>query len=122
MLCPNCSDELPSNATFCPSCGTRLTFPISNTSEPAHAQPTVSFQRTLSEGICPKCGSTEIYVDDRGLVDAAGGIAVLNLHDKWYGSKAAINTYLCAACGYLEFFLADTERLSDIVQTWRRLG
>ena len=71
---------------------------------------------------CPKCGSTEIYADDRGIVNASGGIMVLNLHDMWFGSKAAINTYLCASCGYLEMFLADTEKLPDIVRTWRRVG
>jgi predicted nucleic-acid-binding Zn-ribbon protein len=114
MRCSTCTDELPVDALFCPSCGTRLAPPIS--------APALAFQRTLSEGICPKCGSTEIYVDDRGLVDATGGISVLNLHDIWHGSKAAINTYLCAACGYLEFFLAETDRLPEIIQTWRRIG
>lgn len=72
--------------------------------------------------MCPKCGSTEIYVDDRGLVEADGGITVINLHDIWHGSKATINTYVCVACGYLELFLADTKRIPDIRQSWRRIG
>ena len=121
MRCPACANELPSDANFCPDCGRHLAIAAVGSTQRLIPPQQLSFQSTLPEGTCPKCGSTEIFVDDRGLVDASGGITVLNLHDMWHGSKAAINTYLCSACGYLELFLADTDRLPDIVRTWRRI-
>lgn len=116
MRCPACTNELPNDAQFCPSCGRRLA--VAEAAAPLVA----AYQRALSEGVCPKCGSTEIYADDRGLADATGGITVLNLHDLWHGSTAPISTYLCATCGYLELFLADTRLIAEIAQRWRRVG
>ena len=122
MRCATCSDELPLPANFCPSCGAPNGSAVIGETQRLGAPPATSLDPTLPEGTCPKCGSTEIYANDRGLVNASGGITVLNLHDIWFGSKAAINTYVCASCGYLEMFLADMDKLPDIVRTWRRVG
>src|SRR5262245_29772135 len=122
MRCPTCSTDVPSDANFCSACGGHLTPAAIGQTQRLIPLAPPAFQRTLPEGICPKCGSTEIYADDRGLVDASGGITVMNLHDMWHGSKASINTYVCVACGYLELFLSDMDRISDIRQRWRRVG
>jgi hypothetical protein len=121
MRCPLCSFDLPGDANFCPACGGPLDAASVGPTQRLIPPAAPTFQRTLPEGVCPKCGSTEIYVDDRGLVDASGGITVINLHDIWHGSKASINTYICVACGYLELFLGEMDRIPDIVQSWRRV-
>jgi RNA polymerase subunit RPABC4/transcription elongation factor Spt4 len=121
MQCHVCRADTPADARFCPTCGVELDAAIMRSTERLDQPQQPALQRALPEGVCPKCGSADIYVDNAGLVDARGGYTVLSLHDIWHGRTAPVSTYLCAACGYLELFLADTNQIPDIVKTWRRL-
>lgn len=121
MRCPACQDLLPTDAHFCPACGVELKRVESGPTHRLDLVQPLSFQNALPEGVCPKCASTEIYVDDRGLIGAGTSCAaVLNLHD-WFGQKATIYTYICIACGYIELYLADASQVARIQKTWRRV-
>ena len=119
MSCPRCNSLLPTNANFCPNCGSQVALAATGTTQRLDSSQPISIYGTLAEGICPKCHCTEIYTSERGLI--AGTPAVLNLHDIWRGT-ATINSYLCSKCGYIELFMADAKHLPDIFQTWKRVG
>ncbi|MEA2575720.1 MAG: hypothetical protein QOH93_3018 [Chloroflexia bacterium] len=77
----------------------------------------------MLDGICPKCGSAEIYTDvhvegrfstpSMNLVMAKGGILAPALvgHDN----------YLCGAYGYLESYVTEPQDVQVLVENWTRL-
>ena len=121
MRCHVCSADIPADARFCPTCGVELVIAAPHPTQQLDQPSQSVLQRALPEGTCPKCGSVDIYVDNAGLVDVRGGYSALSLHDIWHGRTAPLSTYLCAACGYVELFLADISHIPEIMKTWRRL-
>ena len=65
----------------------------------------------MKSGICPKCGSNEVYGD----LNSTHGISVDRM------SLPQINTILlaCSDCGYLEFYI-DNEK--DLEKVKKRFG
>ena len=70
----------------------------------------------MKQGKCPKCGSEEVYL----------GIEVLPKSGP-FGSNsipisivsiAALDNYVCTDCGYLESYIADNEKMKEIVKKW----
>jgi len=73
----------------------------------------------MKNGLCPKCGSTDIRSGEF-LAEKEGGytgnripvtIALLN-------SAAWLDNYVCARCGYVESYIADPKRLAEIAERW----
>jgi len=50
----------------------------------------------MKDGICPKCNSEEVYVDSYGNHGIVLPIVAFAAH--------TIHLYVCADCGYLEFY------------------
>lgn len=74
----------------------------------------------MKQGKCPRCGSEEVY----------SGIEVLPKSGP-FGSNAipisivsiaALDNYVCTDCGYLERYIADPEKLQEIVKKWPKAG
>lgn len=66
----------------------------------------------MRSGTCPKCGSTNIFVQQYGgLLDPKIGGRVTE-HDE----------YVCADCGYFEGYVTDKKSLEHVKQTWKRAG
>jgi hypothetical protein len=70
----------------------------------------------LKQGKCTKCGSEEVY----------SGVDILPKSGP-FGSNsipisivsiAALDNYVCADCGYLESYIAETEKLEEISKKW----
>lgn len=70
----------------------------------------------MKQGICPKCGSSEVYT----------GVDVLPKSGP-FGSNsipvsivsiAALDNFVCTACGFLERYVADAEKLKEIAKKW----
>ena len=57
----------------------------------------------MKNGICPKCGSSEVYAGT-GLTNKAGYYGV-NSVPITYWIYAALDNYVCAGCGYVESYL-----------------
>jgi predicted nucleic-acid-binding Zn-ribbon protein len=73
----------------------------------------------LKQGKCPKCGSEAVY----------SGVEVLPKSGP-FGSNsipvtlvsiAALDNYVCTDCGYLESYIADAEKLKEIVKKWPKV-
>jgi len=70
----------------------------------------------LKTGICPKCTSPEVF--------SGAGIA---LKKGPFGSNAipiglisiaALDNYVCTGCGYVESYIGDLGKLTEISQKW----
>ena len=70
----------------------------------------------MKQGKCTKCGSAEVY----------SGIDILPKSGP-FGSNsipisivsiAALDNYVCTDCGYLESYIAETEKLEEIAKKW----
>jgi len=70
----------------------------------------------LRSGICPKCESDKVYSG-----------ASLPLKKGPFGSNsipvsltsiAALDNYVCVACGYVESYVSETEKLTEIAKKW----
>ncbi|MGD2029278.1 MAG: hypothetical protein PVG86_04995 [Desulfobacterales bacterium] len=73
----------------------------------------------MKQGKCPKCGSEAVY----------SGVEVLPKSGP-FGSNsipvtlvsiAALDNYVCTDCGYLESYIADAEKLKEIVKKWPKV-
>ena len=69
----------------------------------------------MRSGVCPKCGSSEVYVSRH-----PGGI--WNFEASYlkfrapahHGDSEGLRTLLCADCGYLEWYLEDKDAIALI--------
>lgn len=70
----------------------------------------------MKENKCPKCGSTDIYA---GIdVFPKSGPFTSNSIPISLTSIAALDNYVCVACGYVESYVAETEKLKEISKKW----
>jgi predicted nucleic-acid-binding Zn-ribbon protein len=85
-------------------------------SAPANSptEPTPERRRSIgamkARGVCPKCDGREILRISDEITDQIGSAF----------SGLAQNAYVCAACGFIEFYAADVEGLrsyADVVRT-----
>ena len=66
----------------------------------------------MKDGLCPKCGSEEVYVDStirHGIIVPVSAV----YHQT--------HQYVCADCSYLEFYAQTGHDLSKIKQKWRKV-
>jgi predicted nucleic-acid-binding Zn-ribbon protein len=91
-------------------------------------QPAVSCPhgKTMNRGVCPKCGSGEIYrgasTDGEGL-SAASYTSLVEVRTGKDQVTLWIDTYICRACGYVELFVANRSDLAVLPQAdgWVRM-
>ena len=73
----------------------------------------------MKSGICPKCGSPEIY---RSPGNPASQEAVV-LKGGLFSKGAAPEKYLCGACGYMEYYLPLTSgNLEMVREHWEQVA
>lgn len=74
----------------------------------------------MKNGKCPKCGSDKVYcgVD----VYPKSGPFGSNSIPISLTSIAAIDNYVCTDCGYVERYIAETDKLQEIARKWQRSG
>ena len=74
----------------------------------------------MKNGKCPKCGSTEIYAaKDLPLKSGPFGSNSIPVS---LASIAALDNYVCKACGFLERYVADEDKLEEIAKKWKRMN
>jgi hypothetical protein len=72
----------------------------------------------LRDGICPKCGSEEVYSGGnapqapRNMIPIRGGFS---------GTGAWLTNFVCVSCGYVESYILDQRLLEDIATNWPRV-
>ena len=73
----------------------------------------------MKQGRCPKCDSREIY--SGADVYPKSGPFTSNAIPVSLTSIAALDNYVCGACGYVERYIADQKKLVEITKKWRRI-
>lgn len=68
----------------------------------------------MKDGICAKCGEREVYARRDGTYGLNVPISMF--------SKTLLELYVCAACGYLEFYVQNEEKLKQIPETFKKVG
>ena len=68
---------------------------------------------------CPKCGSTEIFSGIN--VYPKSGPFTSNSIPISLTSIAALDNYVCIACGYVEHYIADSGKLKEISEKWQKI-
>ena len=70
----------------------------------------------LKSGTCPKCASKKVY--SGASIPLKKGPFGSNSIPISLTSVAALDNYVCSACGYVESYVSDGERLGEIAQKW----
>ncbi len=73
----------------------------------------------MKNGTCPKCGSESIYCGDK--IPLKNGPFGSNSIPVSILSMAALDNYVCTDCGYIESYIAEKDKLKEIVESWRSL-
>jgi predicted RNA-binding Zn-ribbon protein involved in translation (DUF1610 family) len=68
----------------------------------------------MKNGICPRCGEAEVYVD-RGR-DSRPGIIIS------FWETVLLVRYVCTSCGYVESYVDDEAKLEVIREKWSRVN
>jgi len=76
----------------------------------------------MKNGLCPKCGSSDVYTQNKGIYTRKSGELPAHLHINISTfSSADFDNYLCAACGYIESYVADLSDLPKIASKWKKV-
>jgi predicted nucleic-acid-binding Zn-ribbon protein len=74
----------------------------------------------MKSGQCPKCGSRDVCSNTNRKFPA---LHTITLGAGNSGNRyAALDTYVCVTCGYVESYVAKPEDLSYIKQEWASIG
>ncbi|GAB4479381.1 MAG: hypothetical protein Kow00124_24930 [Anaerolineae bacterium] len=69
-------------------------------------------------GVCPKCGSTEVYAGDQLSFWNKAGSYWANTIPITGWLNAELDNYVCGQCGYVESYIARRDRLEKIRRKW----
>jgi predicted nucleic-acid-binding Zn-ribbon protein len=73
----------------------------------------------LRDGLCPKCGSEEVYSGVDAPQEARHNSIPIKGNQLWM-TFARLSNYVCVSCGYVESYIADERKLEDIARNWPR--
>jgi len=74
----------------------------------------------LKTGICPKCTSTKVF-SGADIILKKGPFGS-NAIPIGLTSIAALDNYVCISCGYVESYISDLGKLTEISQKWDTVG
>ena len=67
----------------------------------------------MKNGICAKCGTREVYRRQDGQYGLDVPVSVF--------SKTLLELYVCAKCGYLEFYVQSEEKLKQLPESFKKV-
>ena len=73
----------------------------------------------MKSGTCPKCASESVYSGTS--IPLKKGPFGSNSIPISLTSVAALDNYVCTDCGYVESYISDAERLTEIAKKWVRV-
>ncbi|MGW8186739.1 MAG: hypothetical protein ACWGNK_05720 [Desulfobacterales bacterium] len=73
----------------------------------------------MKSGICPKCASDEVYSGAE--IPLKKGPFASNSIPVSLAPVAARDNYVCIRCGYVESYISEADRLSEIARKWVRV-
>ncbi|MBZ0310188.1 MAG: hypothetical protein K8I82_29275 [Anaerolineae bacterium] len=78
----------------------------------------------MKSGICPKCGSKDVYAGSTLPPRGKAGPHEVNSIPITAGvlpSVVALDNYVCVNCGYVESYISDPAKLHKIAEHWPRV-
>jgi predicted nucleic-acid-binding Zn-ribbon protein len=79
----------------------------------------------MKDGICPKCGSDEIYTGGPMKsflgVPLVGSTILLSNFKKTNSVRIDLTLYGCSNCGYIESYAADEKSIQNMIDEWQPL-
>ncbi len=73
----------------------------------------------MKNGQCPKCGAKEVYSGAN--IPLKSGPFTSNAIPISLTSMAALDNYVCTACGLVESYIADQSKLEEVTQRWDKV-
>ena len=73
----------------------------------------------LKSGTCPKCGSDQVY--SGATIPLKKGPFGSNSIPISLTSIVAVDNYICTSCGYVERYISDAEKLTEITEKWSKV-
>lgn len=70
----------------------------------------------MRSGICPKCGSDEVYAGTE-VTFKSGPYSTNTIPINFWGN-ASLDNYVCGECGYVESYIAKDSDLRRIRNNW----
>ncbi|MBT8342882.1 MAG: hypothetical protein HKP58_03580 [Desulfatitalea sp.] len=74
----------------------------------------------MKNGKCPRCGSDKIYTAEN--LPLKGGPFASNAIPVSLTCLAPLDNYVCTACGLVEHYVLQEEKMAEIKRKWRRVG
>lgn len=74
----------------------------------------------MRNGVCPKCGSNEIYM--RAENKGGENVNSIPLGGFWSIRYFGLDNYICVECGYVESYISSPNALQAIAGEWQRVG
>jgi hypothetical protein len=77
----------------------------------------------MLNGICPKCGSEEVYSGaNRSRKTNGYGMNAIPIKRGFFEpSKVALDNYVCIRCGYVESYISNRQKLDEIAENWSKV-
>ena len=72
----------------------------------------------MKNGVCPKCNGRDVYhqtgnIHQREQVTLSGTV---------FSHTTPPDRYVCASCGYVEFYIASDDHLQIVREKWQKVG
>jgi predicted nucleic-acid-binding Zn-ribbon protein len=74
----------------------------------------------MKSGQCPKCKSSNVFMNEGGLSLGGHSGAVMIFTDG-VGTPATCDNYVCADCGYFENYIVGEAGLKDVRTKWKKV-
>jgi len=75
----------------------------------------------MQDGICPKCGSHDVYSDYDHPKHPQPDTTTVKI-GQFTEPVTFSDNYVCIDCGYTESYVTDPNRLKDIASSWIKVG
>jgi ribosomal protein S27AE len=76
----------------------------------------------LKSGICPQCGSDEIYVGTGSGDNDSNNYFVISRKFRFFYKVAFIERYVCSDCHYMETYIEDEQSMKYIREAFKPLN
>jgi hypothetical protein len=74
----------------------------------------------MKSGQCPKCKSTNVYMNQNGL-SLGGNSGAVSIFTNGTREPAACDNYICADCGYFENHILGKNGLDEVRKNWKKV-